>query len=193
MKRFLSISLNFFLILACSAALGADTTGNWQELNSRTTGFYKKQKFMKAAVAGRGAVAAARNLPEEERSSLAVSLGNLAMIYTHLGKFPEAEDLAKEELKLRQDISGKESPNVITAWNHLAIIYTMAGKLKKINPDAEQCLLQGVAISEKAFGKNSPKIIPALKKIEKYYRITGNTTKEKQMTARLAVLQPSAR
>lgn len=148
---------------------------------------------MKAAGVGREAVAVARKLPGGERGKLAISLGNLAMIYTHLGKFPEAEGLAKEELKLRQDIFGEEDPEVITAWNHLAIIYTLAGKLKKVNPDAEQCLLQGAAISEKAYGKKSKKNVPALKKLEKYYQISGNTTKEKQITARLAAFSSSAK
>ena len=188
MKRFFPIGLSSVLVLTCAPSLFAGKTVSWKELNSKTTGYYTQQKFMKAAGAGREAVAAAGKLPAGERGKLAISLGNLAMIYTHLGKFPEAEELAKKELKIRQDIFGEENPEVITAWNHLAIIYTLAGKLKKVNPDAEQCLLQGVAISEKAYGKNSPKNIPALKKMEKYYRISGNTEKEKQMTARLSVL-----
>ncbi len=188
MKRFFSLGLSSVLLLTSATVLFAGKTEAWKELNSKTTGYYTQQKFMKAAGAGREAVAAAEKLPAEERGKLAVSLGNLAMIYTHLGKFPEAEKLAKKELKIRQDIFGEENPEVITAWNHLAIIYTLAGKLKKINPDAEQCLLQGVAISEKAYGKNSPKVMPALKKLEKYYRISGNTEKEKQMSARLDAL-----
>jgi len=193
MRHILPVVLIIFLACSCPFTLFAEESASWQQLNSQTTGFYKDQKFMKAAGTGREAVALARKLPGGERGKLAISLGNLAMIYTHLGKFPEAEDLAKEELKTRQDIFGRENSEVITAWNHLAIIYTLAGKLKKINPDAEQCLLQGLAISEKAFGKNNPKIIPALKKLKKYYRISGNAEKEKKMTARLATFSSSAK
>jgi tetratricopeptide (TPR) repeat protein len=192
MKHILSVVVIIFLAFVFSSSLLAEESAGWHELNSQTTSFYKDQKFMKAAGVGREAVAIARKLPKGERGKLAISLGNLAMIYTHLGKFPEAEDLAKEELKIRQDIFGEEDPEVITAWNHLAIIYTMAAKLAKINPDAEQCLLQVVAVSEKAYGKNSPTLVPALEKLEKYYKITGNSKKENEIVARISQLQSAA-
>ena len=192
MKQILLFLTIIFMAHIWSSSLLAKETGEWQELNSRTVGFYKEQKFMKASGAGRQAVAAARQLPKADRDKLASSLGNLAMIYTHLGKFAEAEELAKEELSLRQEIFGKENPEVITAWNHLAIIYTMASKMTEVNPDAEHCLLQIVAIEEKVNGNESPAVIPALMKLEKYYRITGNSEKEKKVADRITALQPSA-
>ena len=189
MRQIVLVVMIIFMAHIWSSSLLAEETGEWQELNSRTIGFYKEQKFMKASGAGRQTVAAARQLPETDRDKLASSLGNLAMIYTHLGKFAEAEELAKEELKLRQQIFGKENPEVITAWNHLAIIYTMASKMTQINPDAEHCLLQIVAIEEKVNGKESQAVIPALMKLEKYYRITGNSEKEKETADRIAALK----
>ncbi len=193
MRQGILILTIIFMAQICSFSLYAEDGGEWQQLNSQTTGFYKEQKFMKAAGVGRDAVAAARDLPVAQRDKLATSLGNLAMIYTHLGKFAEAEELAKEELGLRQEIFGKDDPGVITAWNHLAIIYTMASKMAQINPDAEHCLLQIVAIEEKAKGKDSKDIIPALQKLEKYYRITGNSEKEKEVTERITALRPAAK
>lgn len=191
MRQLLLILTVIFMTHLCSSAVLAEEVGEWQELNTQTINFYKEQKFTKASSAGRQTVAVARELPEAERDKLASSLGNLAMIYTHLGKFAEAEELAKEELALRQEIFGIENPEVITAWNHLAIIYTMASKMAKVNPDAEQCLLEIVAIEEKINGKESMSIIPALEKLEKYYRITGNSDREEEITARIAALQPS--
>ena len=191
MRQGLFILAIIFMAHICSSSLYAQEAGEWQELNSQTTGFYKEQKFMKAAGVGREAVAVARELPDGQRDKLATSLGNLAMIYTHLGKYAEAEELAKEELKLRQLVFGKEDPEVITAWNHLAIIYTMASKMAQINPDAEHCLLQIVSIEEKVNGKESPAVLPALVKLEKYYRITGNSEKEKETTDRIAALKTS--
>jgi len=192
MGKILMTVLVTFIALTCSSPLLAAGMDEWQELNSQTIGFYKEQKFTKASGAGRRTVAVARELPETDKDKLASSLGNLAMIYTHLGKFAEAEELAKEELELRRQIFGKDNPEVITAWNHLAIIYTMASKMAEVNPDAEHCLLQIVAIEEKANGKESPAIVPALMKLEKYYRITGNSEKEKEVAGRIAALQPSA-
>jgi tetratricopeptide (TPR) repeat protein len=191
MRQGLFILTIIFMAHICTSSLYAQEAGEWQELNNQTTGFYKEQKFMKAAGAGREAVAVARELPVAQRDKLATSLGNLAMIYTHLGKYAEAEDMAKEGLKLRQQVFGKEDLEVITAWNHLAIIYTMASKMAQINPDAEHCLLQIVAIEEKVNGKESPAVLPALVKLEKYYRITGNSEKEKETADRIAALKTS--
>ncbi len=190
MKPVLLIMTIVFIAQVCASSLFAADVAEWEELNSRTINFYKEQKFTKAAGAGRQAVAVARELPEANKDKIASSLGNLAMIYTHLGKYPEAEEVAKEELAIRQEVFGKENREVITAWNHLALIYTMVGKMSKINPDAEYCMLQIIAIEEKANGKESLANIPALEKLEKYYRITKNTEKEKEIAARVAALRP---
>lgn len=174
----------FFLAQSGRADDGAD----WEALNGQSTGLYREQQFIKAAAAGRVALAKARTLPADEREKLAVSLGNLAIILTHLGSFPEAEELAKEELAVRRQHFGPEDLGVLPAWNHLALIYTLAGNLKRVNPDAEQCLLQILAIEEQARGRDNPAIAPALRRLEKYYRVTGNEERGAHIRERLQTL-----
>lgn len=158
---------------------------SWAQINTRATDFYKDQKFMKAAGAARQALTVARALPETERDKIAISLGNLAMIYTHLGKFGEAEEHAKEELALRESIFGKEDMEVVKAWNHLAIIYTMA----QAPDDAERCLEMIISLEERKFGKESPQVIAALQRLEKFYDISRNEKKAKQIAERLRGLK----
>ena len=189
MKKIVLIVTAIFMAHIVVTSLFAADISEWEELNGRMVGFYKEQKFMKASGTGRQAVEVARKLPAADRDKLASSLGNLAMIYTHLGKFPEAEELAKEELQIRQELYGKVDREVITAWNHLSIIYTMAAKMAP-SPDAEHCLLEIVAIEEKANGNESLAVIPSLEKLEKYYKITGEKEKEKKVTDRIKQLRP---
>ncbi len=189
MKQFVLIVTAIFMAHILVTSLFASDVSEWEDLNGRMVGFYKEQKFMKASGTGRQAVEVARKLPAENRDKLASSLGNLSMIYTHLGKFPEAEELAKEELTVRQELYGKDSREVITAWNHLSIIYTMAAQMAP-SPDAEHCLIEIIAIEEKTNGNESLAVIPSLEKLEKYYKITGEKAKEQKVTARINELRP---
>lgn len=169
-----------------NCGFAAEETNPWEELNAKVTAFYQEQKFMKAAGYGREALEVARKLPDSQKEKLAISLGNQAMIVTHLGKFGEAEEYGKEELEVRQQLFGKDDLDVIKAWNHLAIIYTMAKNMQ----DAEFCLLQIIAIEEKVHGKDSLSIVSSLKQLEKFYKISGIEEKEKQTAERIARLSP---
>ncbi len=176
------------LLLLLFFSLGSVWAGegeSWQEANDRATGLYKEQKFIKAAGAARHAVELARKLPQPEREKLAISLGNLSMIATHLGNFGEAEEAAKEELGLREQLHGRESVDALKAWNHLAIIYTMAQK----PDDAEFCLEKMVTLCESLYGAGGSEVLAALYKLEKFYRISKNREKEKQVAARIASLE----
>lgn len=189
MKFFLyTITLIFLLIVLCSGVAVSEDL-SWEDMNNQTTEYYKDQKFIKAAGAGRQALNLARNLPEPEQEKMAISLGNLAMIYTHLGKFAEAEAHAQEELVIREKIFGKEHMEVVKAWNHLAIVYTMA----QAPDDAEICLLKIISLNEEIYGKESPGVLASLKKLEKFYQISKNKKKENEIATRIEKFGPAKR
>ena len=158
---------------------------SWEELNLKVTNLYKEQKFMKASGLNKYVIHVARQLPESEKEKLAISLGNMSMIATHLGKFMDAEESAWEELAILQKIYGKRTLEVLKAWNHLALIYTMA----QVPEDAEQCLKTIIEIEEEHYGKEDAKVIPSYKKLLKFYQISKNKKKEKELTARLKKLE----
>ena len=186
MKTWIKISgvllLLLFFVTGSSAVEKQET---WEEVNTRATGLYKEQHFIKAGRVARYAVELARKLPAEEREKLAISLGNLSMIATHLGNFGEAENAAKEELEIREQLHGKENVEPLKAWNHLAIIYTMAQK----PDDAEFCLERIISICEQLYGAQSSEVLAALYKLEKFYKISKNKEKEKKTAARIATLE----
>jgi len=154
---------------------------SWEELNIKVTSLYKEQKFMKASGLNKYVINVARKLPESEKEKLAISLGNMSMIYTHLGKFMDAEQSAWEELAIYQKIFGKKSLEGLKAWNHLALIYTMA----QVPADAEQCLITIIDIEESHYGKEDVKVIPSYDKLLKFYQITKDKKKEKKLASRL--------
>ena len=158
---------------------------NWEELNLQVISLYKEQKFMKASGLNKFVITLARKLPEAEKEKLATSLGNMSMIATHLGKFMDAEQSAWEELAILQKIHGKNAIKVIKAWNHLAMIYTMAQEPK----DAEQCLKTIINIEEKYFGNKDPRTLPSYKKLLKFYQITKNSKAEKDLATRLKKME----
>lgn len=161
------------------------TQENWEELNLKVINLYKEQKFMKASGLNKYVINVARQLPEAEREKLATSLGNQSMISTHLGKFMDAEANAWEELAILQKIYGKRKLEVLKAWNHLAIIYTMA----QVPEDAEKCLQTIIEIEEAHHGKKSEKVIPSYKKLLKFYQISKNKKKEKELESELKKME----
>ncbi len=167
---------------------GSANDESWEDLNLKVINLYKEQKFMKASGLNKYVIHIARQLPEAEREKLSISLGNQSMISTHLGKFMDAEASAWEELAILQMVYGKRTLNTLKAWNHLAIIYTMAQEPK----DAEQCLKTIIAIEEENHGKQNEKVIPSYKKLLKFYQISKNKKKEKELEKELKKMENAA-
>lgn len=201
MKRLVQISMvlvvSFFLFTPVSATAKEEAVEkitvneqpkqeeSWEELNLKVVNLYKEQKFMKASGLNKYVINVARQLPEDKREKLAISLGNMSMISTHLGKFMDAEQSAWEELAIFQKIYGKRTLETLKAWNHLALVYTMA----QVPKDAEQCLKTIIEIEETHYGKDDAKVISSYKKLLKFYQITKDKKKERELTARLKTME----
>ena len=176
-------------LLSCFALIFLFTTTahtedlTWDELNAKVTGFYKQQQFSTAAGYGKEALDMARKSGTAEE--LATSLNNFAMVQTHLGQFGEAEELNKEALQVRQKAFGVDDPRVGISWNNLGLIYFFVKKMD----DAEHCFLEVVRIEELANGMKSAKIIPALEKLEKFYKKSENKEAADKINARITAIQ----
>ena len=175
---FTSILVIFFITVTSHAE-----DYSWEELNAKVTGHYQQQQFSTAAGYGREALALARKSGTDEE--LATSLNNMAMVNTHLGHFGEAEELNKEALMVRQKAFGVDDPRVAVSWNNLGLIYFFVKKMD----DAEHCFLEVVRLQETAHGKKSTDIIPALQKLEKFYKKIEDTKEADKVAARILALQ----
>lgn len=173
-----ALLMAFFISTSCHAE-----DYSWQELNDKVTGHYQQQQFSTAAGYAEEAVKLARKSGTSEE--LAISLNNMAMVSTHLGRFGEAEALNKEALSVRQKAFGVDDPRVAVSWNNLGLIYFFVKKMD----DAEQCYLEVLRIQEKAHGDKSEEIIPALQKLEKFYRKVENEGEADKIATRIQAIQ----
>jgi tetratricopeptide (TPR) repeat protein len=183
MMKTIPVLLSSFLLIFSFTATAHAEDLSWEELNAKVTGFYQQQQFSTAAGYGQEALNMARKSGTAEE--LATSLNNMAMVQTHLGRFGEAEELNKEALQIRQKAFGVDDPRVAVSWNNLGLIYFFVKKME----DAEHCFLEVVRIQEKTHGKKSSEIIPALEKLEKFYKKAENQNEADKIAARILALQ----
>ena len=172
----------FFLILLFSTPASAEQL-SWQELNAKVTGYYQQQQYSTAVKYAEEALSVARKSGSEEE--IATSLKNLGEISTHLGKYVEAEEYIKESIYLRQSLFGPDGLEVALSWRSLGFTYF----LSKNMADAEMCFEEVLRIQVKHYGEKGSEIIPALQRLEKFYKYTKNTEKERALTERILNLQ----
>ncbi|MEN8189106.1 MAG: tetratricopeptide repeat protein [Thermodesulfobacteriota bacterium] len=173
-----------FLMVLLLVSTGHCEDLTWQELNDKVTGHYQQQQFTTAAGYAEEALELAKKHPGNNEQ-LATSLNNLAMIYTHLGRFGEAEGFNKEALSVRQRAFGVDDVRVAVSWNNLGLIYYFHKKME----DAEFCFQEVLRIQVKAHGDRSEEIIPALQKLEKFYTKTEQKEKAEKINARIQDIQ----
>ncbi len=156
---------------------------SWEELNAKVTGFYKQQQFTTAAGYAKEALKLARK--SDDIDHLSISLNNMTQILIETGKVAEAEQMSKEDIALLQKTYGVDGIQVAVPWNNLGLVYYF----KKKMDDAEFCFQEIVRINEVVYGKKSSDIVPALKKLEKFYKKTENTGEADKIAARILALQ----
>ena len=83
---------------------------------------------------------------------MAISLNNLAALYSAQGKYAEAEPLYQRSLRIREKALGREHPDIALSLNNLATLYNNQGKYA----EAEPLFQRSLAIHEKVFGPDHP-------------------------------------
>ena len=89
-----------------------------------------------------------------EHSHLAISLGNLALVYYATGEYTRAEPLFERALANDEKALGPEHPDVAVSLNNLAGLYWFTGEYARAAPLYERSL----AITEKALGPEHPQV-----------------------------------
>jgi len=172
----------FLLTLFLTApAFGEELT--LEELNSKVTGFYKQQQYSTAVKYAEDALALARKSGTEEE--VATALKNIGEISTHMGRQTEAEAYTKESIAIRQKLFGPDAPEVALSWRSLGFTYFLSEKMD----DAEMCFQEVLRIQIKNHGEKSVEIVPALQRLEKFYKYTKQQDKERALTEKILKLQ----
>ncbi|BAY65055.1 peptidase-like protein [Calothrix brevissima NIES-22] len=96
------------------------------------------------------------------------------------GKYSEAIPLAERALTIREQVLGKEHPDVATSLNNLAELYREQGNYAK----AEPLYLRSLAIREQMLGKEHPDVATSLNNLAELYREQGNYAKAEPLYLR---------
>jgi tetratricopeptide (TPR) repeat protein len=104
---------------------------------------------------------------QHRRCAWTLSLKSL--VYDNLGKFSEAESMAREALPILETAYGKQSYAVSSTLNRLGLALDGQGRFA----EAETALLQALAIREALYGLNSPGLVPILHNLAGVYAEEG--------------------
>jgi tetratricopeptide (TPR) repeat protein len=99
----------------------------------------------------------------------ALSLNNLASLYSEQGKYVEAEQMYQRALGIEEQQLGKTHPDTASSLNNLGILYYRQGK----HTEAEQMYRRALGIEEQQLGKTHPDTVQTLSNLAVLYKAQG--------------------
>jgi tetratricopeptide (TPR) repeat protein len=93
-----------------------------------------------------------QRLYEGDHPDVAMSLNNLALLYSSQGRYSEAEPLYNQALAMDQRLYEGDHPHVAMSLNNLALLYSSQGRYS----EAEPLYNQALAMCERVLGGNHP-------------------------------------
>lgn len=99
-------------------------------------------------------------------------LSNIAMTYSELGNYAEAQKLHIEVLKIIEQNYSKNHPDYANALNSFALHYTYLGNYT----EAQKLYIEALKLTEKTSSKNHPNYATTLNNLAKNYFKLGNYT-----------------
>ncbi len=76
----------------------------------------------------------------QDHPDIAISLNDLALLYSSQGRYSEAEPLYRQALEMNQRLLGDEHPDVATSLNNLGFLYSSQGRYSEAEPLYRQAL-----------------------------------------------------
>ena len=120
MKNWLRVLTVIFMLLAYGKGVLEDTAA-WTYLNAQVVQLCREGRYEEASLAGEKALKMAIDEFGQADPKLAVSLYDLAEVYSILGRYRSAEDLYKDALEVRQRIFGPKHPASIVPFGWLSL------------------------------------------------------------------------
>jgi CHAT domain-containing protein/tetratricopeptide (TPR) repeat protein len=103
---------------------------------------------------------------------------NLAVLFTGLGNYTEAETYFRKALGAHEKVGGRR--DVASTLSHFAHMYFKQGRYA----EAEQLAQRGLAIDEKVFGPDNLEVGHALKQLARIYESQGRTAETENLFRR---------
>jgi len=175
-------------------AQGDDTTvrfaiageiGDVESLNAEAVRLYQAGRYDEAIPLTQRALAILEKNLGPEHPAVAVSLNNLAALYTNKGDYARAEPLLERALAIQEKALGQEHPTVATSLDNLAVLYNNKGDYARAEPLFERAL----AIREKTFGLEHPDLANSLNNLGMLYLSKADYARAEPLLKRALAIQ----
>jgi tetratricopeptide (TPR) repeat protein len=133
------------------------------------------------------AVKKAESYGREDRR-VALSLSQLAQVYSGQGKHVEAEPLYLQALKIYQAVHGETHADVAATLNNLGVLHRMYGQYA----DAEPLLVRALAIKEQLLGPDHPDVALSAANLGQLYVAEGQPAKAEPFYRRALTIRQKA-
>ncbi len=127
-----------------------DKLAEAERLNQQVIQLYQQGKYNEAIPLAQQALAIWKQQLGDNHPDTAISLNNLAGLYTVQGRYSEAEPLYKQALAIHKQQLGDNHPLTAASLNNLAALYQSQDDI----PQAINYLSQGLAVQEYNLSEN---------------------------------------
>ncbi|MDX2229908.1 MAG: tetratricopeptide repeat protein [Leptolyngbyaceae cyanobacterium bins.349] len=140
-----------------------------ERLNQQAWQLYQQGKYAEAVPLVERALAIRKRILGERHPDVALSLNNLASLYSAQGRYSEAEPLDRRSLQIRETQLGKDHSDIANSLNNLALLYWNQGRYS----EAEPLFRRSLQILETRLGKDHPTVATSLNNLALLYRTQG--------------------
>ncbi len=134
------------------------------------------------------AIAIQKEVFRGDNDDLAMTLGNLAIVYRHAGNYAEAERLQLEALGMRERVLGSGHRDVALGLNNLGVVYSDQNRWD----EAESAQLRSLAIWEQVSGPDNPAVAIPLNSLGYVYLHQGRFDEAEAAFKRALALKQAA-
>ena len=140
-----------------------------ERLTDEAYKLYQQGKYAEAVPLIQQALAIRRRILGDDHPDTAISLNNLALLYSAQGRYGEAESLYKQALAIVRRVLGEDHPNTAISLSSLALLYQSQGRYGEAEPLHQQAL----AIVRRVLGEDHPDTATGLNNLADLYRAQG--------------------
>jgi tetratricopeptide (TPR) repeat protein len=170
-------------VLAVSAP-GCKPDDSWEQAMATGQRAAAQREFGLAERSFAGAVVKAERFGRED-PRVAISLSQLAQVYTAQAKYLEAEPLYMRALKIYQSAHGERHPDVAATLNNIGVLHRMHGQYA----DAEPYLTRALALKESLLNPDDPDLALSVKNLGQLYVAQGQFDRAEPLFKRAVAIR----
>jgi CHAT domain-containing protein/tetratricopeptide (TPR) repeat protein len=153
------------------------------QLNNQILELYQQGLLTKAITLAKQALQLAMQILD--KTHIANSLNNLAVLYESQGHYNQAELFYQEALERRFSLFQGDHPDVATSLNNLAHLYQSQGRYS----NAESLCLQALAMQQRLFPGDHPNIATSLNNLAELYHSQGKLSEAEPLFQQALAMQ----